>query len=195
MKKFNPEFTAIDTRNSKTAVMVAEISEGKKILDYGCGTGRNMKYIKENGQAEKIEGCDIKEQLEYNKEKHDIVRGQGMDIFADTEVQKNKYDIVINSHVLNVIEDDAIKQLVVKKIYSALKEGGKAFIEVRTKKDVENAKTKEVHGQGYKIKCKSGYTYQEGISKEKMIALVKNAGFKIIKHTFNASNHIIVLEK
>ena len=43
---------------------------------------------------------------------------------------------------------------------AAAVENGTAYIEVRTKKDVEGAKTKIPHGDGFQIKCKGGYTYQ-----------------------------------
>ncbi|MGL5715321.1 MAG: hypothetical protein ACRCX2_20050, partial [Paraclostridium sp.] len=116
-------------------------------------------------------------------------------IIEDTKVQKNNFNIVLNSHVLNVIESDEIKQAVVNNIYTTLVEGGHALIEVRTKRDVEGAKSKVAHGDGWKIKCKGEYTYQEGITKEKMIQLVTNAGFTIEEHTCNSSSHLIVVQK
>lgn len=196
-KQFNPELTAIDTRQSKSAKIIVEnILIGDKILDYGCGTGRNMRYIKNNSTATVfVDGCDIADQLIYNKEKHEEIRKMDMQIMLDTEVQENNYDIVLNSHVLNVIESDEIKQAVVNNIYKALKDGGHAIIEVRTKKDVEGAKSKVVHGDGWQIKCKGKYTYQEGITKEKMVQLVTNAGFIIEEHKCNSTEHIIIVQK
>ena len=80
-------------------------------------------------------------------------------------------------------------------IFQKLKEGGKAIIEVRTKQDVEGAKTKEKYGDGWKIKKGSSFTYQEGITKEKMINLVSSVGFKIEEHIYNSSRHIVVASK
>lgn len=193
--KFNPELTAIDTRNSKSAEMVTEVAtEETKVLDYGCGTGRNIKYIKNNTPA-KVDGCDIMEQLEKEKEKHSKLMDERTVIAPATELENESYDVVLSSHVLNVIESDEVKKIVVADIFQKLKEGGKAIIEVRTKQDVEGAKTKESYGDGWKIKKGSSFTYQEGITKEKMVNLVSSVGFKIEEHIYNSNRHIIQVIK
>lgn len=189
---FKPELTAIDTRNSKSAEMVVDVAtEEIKVLDYGCGTGRNIKYIKNNTPAI-VHGCDIPEQLEKEKEKHSKLIDERTVIAPATELENETYDVVLNSHVLNVIESDEVKKIVVADIFQKLKEGGKAVIEVRTKSDVEGAKTKEKYGDGWKIKKGSSFTYQEGITKEKMVNLLSTVGFKIEEHIFNANKHIVV---
>ena len=195
MENFKPENTAIAARNSKSAEMLKKVSKASdKILDYGCGTGRNMEFIyRENGVI--AHGTDIPEQLKKENKRHSKLRSLGMTIEASELIEKDFYTYALNSHVLNVIADDNIKRFVLKDIYSKLKKGGKAFIEVRTKRDVESAKTKEKYGDGWKIKCKGGYTYQEGISKEKMVDLVTSAGFLIDEHIFNNSKHIVVASK
>ena len=196
MVKFSPENTAIDTRNSKSAVMVAnEVKENTKVLDYGCGTGRNIKYILEKTNAIVVDGTDIIQQLKKEEAKHDILREKGSLIELSEKLPSNYYDIILNSHVLNVVEKDEIKENILADMYDKLLEGGMAIIEVRTKNDVESAKTKEKYGNGYKIKKGNSFTYQEAITKEKMEELVKNAGFEILEHIFNASNHIIIIRK
>lgn len=193
MTYFKPELTAIDTRNSKSAEMIANIATAEtRILDYGCGTGRNIRFLRENTIAPAIDGCDIKEQLEKEEEKHDKLMDERTVICTAYNIDDENYDIVLNSHVLNVIESDEVKKIVVADIFQKLKEGGKAIIEVRTKSDVEGAKTKEKYGDGWKIKKGSSFTYQEGISKEKMVNLVSSVGFKIEEHIFNANRHIVV---
>lgn len=196
MVKFSPENTAIDTRNSKSAVMVADkVKENTKVLDYGCGTGRNIKYILEKTNAIVVDGTDIIQQLKKEKAKHDILREKGSLIELSEKLPSNYYDIILNSHVLNVVEKDEIKENILADMYDKLLEGGTAIIEVRTKKDVESAKTKEKYGDGWKIKKGNSYTYQEAISKEKMINLVSKVGFKIEEHICNSSNHIIIIRK
>ena len=108
--KFKPELTAIDTRNSKSAEMVVDVAtEEIKVLDYGCGTGRNIKYIKNNTLAI-VHGCDIPEQLEKEKEKHSKLMDERTVISPATELENEAYDVVLNSHVLNVIESDEVKK-------------------------------------------------------------------------------------
>lgn len=193
--KFNPENTAIDTNYSTTADMIADEIEGDvKILDYGCGTGRNIRHILEKTGV-KASGTDIPEQLEKQEEKHNKLREAGCVIVPSEEIEKESFDIALNSHVLNVIESDEVKQFVLDDIYDKLTQGGKAYIEVRTKSDIQGAKTKEAYGDGWKMKKGSSYTYQEAITKEKMVKLVTEAGFKIDEHIYNSSKHIVVAVK
>lgn len=193
--EFKAENTAIDTNQSYTAKLVVEnLSDGDKVLDYGCGTGRNMRYIKNNtDDSVVVEGCDIANQLVRNAHKHEELRKSGMDIFEDVNTPKEKYNIVLNSHVLNVIPSDDIKQLVVNNIYDALVDGGIALIEVRTKSDVEGAKHKVPFGDGWHITKTN--TYQETLTKEKMQRLALNAGFEIKEHVCKSTRHYMLVQK
>ena len=200
MIKFNVENTAIDTKHSKSASKIVEMIKegnklGDKLLDYGCGTGRNIRYIMDKTNNIIIDGTDIIEQLKKQHDKHDILRKKGVYINVSNNIKNNYYNYVLCSHVLNVIESDDIKLTVLQNIHNKLVNNGIAIIEVRTKNDVESAKTKEKYGNGYKIKKGNSFTYQEAITKEKMETLVKNAGFEILEHIFNASNHIIIIRK
>lgn len=195
--EFKPENTAIDTNQSYTAKLIVEnILDGDKVLDYGCGTGRNMRYIKNNADVKNIvvEGCDIADQLVRNAHKHEELKKNGMDVFEDVNTPKEKYNIVLNSHVLNVIPSDEIKQLVMNNIYDALVDGGHALIEVRTKSDVEGAKHKVPFGDGWHMTKTN--TYQESLTKEKMERLALNAGFVIEEHVFSKSTrHYMIVQK
>ena len=195
---FKSELTAISNNHSLSAEMANHmIFEGCNILDYGCGTGRNMLYLMKNKEYTcTIEGCDIDNQLVYNKDKHDIIKSKGMDIMALSEVN-DSYNIILCSHVLNVIESDMEKLNVLKHIHSLLKTNmSVAIIEVRTSNDIEKSKTKTPHGNGYKIKCKGYWTYQESINKDKMEELIKIVGIgKIEYYKYNKSKHILIVRK
>lgn len=190
--EFNPELTAIATNNSKSAEMLKEVATPyDKILDYGCGTGRNMEFIhSESGVP--VDGTDIPQQLEKEKKRHDKLRNLGMTIEASELIENGFYDYILNTHVLNVISSDDVKKMVLVDMYKKLKPGGQAFIEVRTKSDVEGAKTKERFGDGWRIKKGSKFTYQEAISKEKMVNMLTEIGFNIKEHIFNSNRHIVV---
>lgn len=197
MKTMNikPELTAISTKHSKSAEMVAKMmTDDSTILDYGCGTGRNMTYLLEQGACS-LCGTDIPEQLKAQEAKHDALMEQGCLIMESFYYASNSFDLILCSHVLNVIEDDSVKQMVVKDIANLLAEGGKAIIEVRTAHDVESAKTKEAYKAGWLIKKGSAYTYQEALSKDKLENLCTSAGLKVVNHISNSSKHIIVVEK
>lgn len=192
-----PELTAISTKHSKSAeILLGMACEADIILDYGCGTCRNMGYLLDNGvDASVLCGTDIPAQLEAQKEKMEAMRNKGCTIATAPEFTSNYFDFILCSHVLNVIEDDSVKIAVLSDIKRLLVNSGTAIIEVRTVKDVEGAKTKEAYKDGYIIKKGSAYTYQEGITKEKMEHLCSLAGLKVIEHIFNNSKHIIVVTK
>ena len=125
-----------------------------------------------------------------------MLRKKGVCIDISSNIKNNYYNYILCSHVLNVIESDTIKFNVLQDIHNKLVNNGIAIIEVRTKNDVESAKTKEKYGDGWKIKKGNSFTYQEAITGEKMEKLVNQVGdFNILKHICNSSKHIIVLEK
>ena len=190
-----PELTAISTKHSKSAEMIAKLmTDDSTILDYGCGTGRNMTYLLEQGACS-LCGTDIPEQLKAQEAKHSELMEKGCLIMENIYFADSNFDLILCSHVLNVIEDDQIKIGVLTDIARMLKNGGKAVIEVRTAHDVESAKTKEAYKDGWLIKKGSAYTYQEAISKAKMEMLCRAAGLKVVDHICNSSKHIVVVEK
>ena len=190
-----PELTAISIKHSKSAEMLAEMAQNTDgfVLDYGCGTGRNMDYLLSQGIVSC--GCDIQEQLDAQADKHLALMEKGCLILPAENFGDNQFDFILCSHVLNVIHDDVVKIAVLSDIARLLKTGGLAYIEVRTKHDVEAAKTKEAFGNGYVIKKGSAYTYQEAISKAGLEWLCRQAHLKVVAHTCNSSKHIIVVQK
>lgn len=199
--KITPEVTAMNvSRESESARQLVKLiqldkKDVKNVLDYGCGLGRNIKYLLKNTNC-LVDGCDTEEQVKnINKdtEKMAYFKSQSTTVTTSDKLE-NKYDFILNSHVLNVVMDD-VKKIIVDDIYRLLKNNGKAVIQVRTESDVTSAKTKEKYGDGWLIKKGKDTTYQEGITKEKMQDLLTNAGFKIINHRFTKSIHMVEVEK
>ena len=199
--KITPEVTAMNvSRESESARQLAKLiqmdkKDVKNVLDYGCGLGRNIKYLLKNTNC-LVDGCDTEEQVKnINKdtEKMAYFKSQSTTVTTSDKLE-NKYDFILNSHVLNVVMDE-VKKIIVDDIYRLLKNNGKAVIQVRTESDVASAKTKEKYGDGWLIKKGKETTYQEGITKEKMQDLLTNAGFKIVNHRFTKSIHMVEVVK
>lgn len=208
--KITPEVTAMNvSRESESArqlvkMMQLDNKEEPTVLDYGCGLGRNMLYMKKETENKNIfayiHGTDTDEQIKnienssnYNKLNPMVGR---LKIYDNEylKINNSKYDYILSSHVLNVVMDD-VKKIIIEDMYRHLKIGGKAVIQVRTESDVASAKTKEKYGDGWLIKKGKDTTYQEGITKEKMHKLLTDAGFKIINHRFTKSIHMVEVIK
>ena len=199
--KITPESTAMNvTVESESARQLEKLIklEGNKafeVLDYGCGLGRNIKYLLKNTNCF-VDGCDTEEQVQKinkDKEKMEFFKNQATTITTSDKLE-GKYEFILNSHVLNVVMDD-VKEFIVSDMYRLLAKNGKAVIQVRTESDVTKATSKEKYGDGWLIKKGKDTTYQEGITKEKMTRLLTDAGFKIINHRFTKTIHIVEVTK
>jgi len=99
----------------KTASKPTRLLEAKGLLrgliiDYGCGKGADVEYLKEKGY--KVVGFDPNYRPTYSL------------------LVPNTYDTVLCNYVLNVVPPK-IRHEILKKIHLILKCGGKAFITVR----------------------------------------------------------------
>ncbi len=95
--------------------------EGKKILDFGCGTGHLATYIKQQGLNVIYTGVDIVEELlEVAREKHPEHH------FCEfSDVTDHKFDYILISGVFNnKIEDNrGFYQKTVEQCFSMISEG------------------------------------------------------------------------
>lgn len=101
--------------------------KGQKILDAGCGHGRNMKWFIENGFA--IEGCDQNE---------DVIQELGASIKKGVKLSVSKleklpyaneeFDSIICSAVLHFAQSESHFRAMVKELYRVLKSDGMLFI-------------------------------------------------------------------
>lgn len=113
------------------AIKAMDIQHGDKILDLGCGTGRNVcimaRYLGDNG---KITGIDISSIMEkqFNKKcaKHQNIAfiRQRIDLpFSLSE----QFDKIFISFVIHGFPHE-VRQTILKNIYSHLKPGGTFFM-------------------------------------------------------------------
>jgi SAM-dependent methyltransferase len=81
---------------------------------------------------------------------------------------------VVCNLVLNVIDNVEDRKIAVENILRLLKPNGIAYIVTRTPQQVEDAKTKIPYGDGYKIKSKSGFTFQKGFTNGELKSYIFN---------------------
>jgi len=101
------------------------VKKGSKMLDLGCGTGNNAKFMAENGfQVYGIDGSStaidycIKE-FKRLKLKGDFIKGD----FIDLPYKDNFFDFVLDRESLYDNEYEVVKK-VIGKVYKKLKVGG-----------------------------------------------------------------------
>ena len=115
-----------------------EVLQGAKILDLGCGSGRDVYILsKLAGQEGFVYGIDMtKNQIdvakkyqneqtrrfEYKKNNTSFIHDYIENI--DKHFKENSLDIVTSNCVINLLKD---KKDILKKVYSLLKEGGEFY--------------------------------------------------------------------
>ncbi len=98
-------------------------NECKTVLDIGCGTGKHLKYFKEEGYE--VSGIDLSESMISEAKKH---LSQKNDLIcckaSDFDLHK-KYDVIISLfHVMSYQTKNQEIEKVFKNVYKHLKKGG-----------------------------------------------------------------------
>ncbi|XP_037099593.1 arsenite methyltransferase-like [Syngnathus acus] len=120
-------------------LVVPECLEGCRILDLGCGSGRDCYMLSQLvGEAGHVTGIDMTEdQLEvarkhvdfhmkefgYKKPNVTFVKGY-IEALTEAGLEKNSFDIIISNCVVNLSPD---KKRVLNEAYSVLKDGGELY--------------------------------------------------------------------
>lgn len=164
---YHPHKTAIARSSPSPAarlVVSGVFSEllGKnfKILDYGCGRGRDIEFYREKGFA--AEGYDPYPQ------------------FGFTQQPSGLYDLVCVVFVLNVLPNIWERLLVIKKASEFLKQGGLLLLVTRSNETInQEAKSKgwKQHNDGY-WSHEGKRTFQKGITSNEMEILIERVGMK-----------------
>lgn len=96
----------------------------KKILEYGCGIGRNLKYLSRHFEHSSIYACDISQRsLEIAKDDNPSVKFFLLDHDTITE----KFDLILVALVFHHI-GPGLRKNVIRDIGNLLAEGGNLFI-------------------------------------------------------------------
>jgi len=173
-----------------------EFVKGKKgkILDLGCGSGRNFVKVKELNWT----AVDFSEEMVGFARAKAKKLGMEVDVLkADTTklpFEDNSFDSVLCFAVIHCIDAAAKRKKTLKEIYRVLKPGGEAYIATwgRNSPRVKN-KPKE----GYIpwtvdfLKAKQmRYTYI--FDMEEFVSLCKGPGFEVVKNWEEYNLNVIV---
>ena len=170
------------TRYYGCGLVVPEQMKGLKVLDLGCGAGRDVYAISAMvGEEGHVVGLDMTpEQLEVARQHQDyhakqfgyassnvsFVEGT-IEGLGDLEFEPNCFDVIVSNCVINLVED---KPAVLKAIFKLLKPGGEFyFSDVYCDRRVPKALVKDevLYGE-----CLSGALYWRDF-----LDYAKQAGF------------------
>lgn len=104
---------------------VLKHSEGKEILDFGCGSGYGSKLLSE--KAKKVFAVDInQEAIDFAKQNYSAENIEFINITEfNTHYTNNKFDIITSFQVIEHIADT---EKYLKSLYNWLKPNGQLFI-------------------------------------------------------------------
>lgn len=149
-----------------------------RVLDIGCGAGRDGEYLK--GEGIDVLGIDIAEKLLEEAGKKILVKKQNF----LTMRFKDEFDGVwCMASLSDVPKEDCAKAL--KKFYSALKKGGVVYVAVK-------------EGEGEKVIEKERYgglpRFYAFYKKDELASLLAASGFEVVKSEVSNDNGVFWVE-
>ena len=158
-----------DTSDNKYIDKFLQCLNGKKILDVGCGTGRDCKYIEQKGYD--VIGIDIsKEMLKIAKEKYPKGKFAIMDM-TNIDYPDNTFDGIMANCSLFHIPEELLSQTI-ESFKRVLKNNGKLFLILQEGNESKMVEEPYRHGV---------YVYMNYFSKKNIEQLLEEHNFKIDK--------------
>lgn len=178
-----------------------------KVIDIGCGTGRNMipnpeiKYIGIDFSKEQL--TQAKKNIKERKIKAKLIKAKADNLF---KIKNNYFDYGLFIASLHCIETNEERINSLKEFYRVLKPNAKALITTWNSEDerFSHIKNKGDIYMSWKENNVLYMRYYYLFEKNELKKLIKNAGFKIIKFNkikkeekdrFNKKNWIIEVQK
>lgn len=144
--------------------------EVKNVLDIGCGTGLNLKWLERYAPADAISGLDVeKTALDFCRERGEnfLTQSSATDLpFADAS-----FDLVTSFDVLVQIPGAKSDEKAIAEMYRVLKPDGVAFV---------RAAAYEWMRSGHDRALNSQRRYTAGELSKKL----ENAGFTVLRKTY-----------
>jgi ubiquinone/menaquinone biosynthesis C-methylase UbiE len=142
----------------------------ESVLDAGCGTGLNLKWLERYAKAEAIAGLDVE------KTALDFCRERGRNFLTQASATElpfsdESFDLVTSFDVLVQIPGERADEKAIAEMYRVLKPKGMAFIRAAAYEWMRSGHDKALNTQ-------RRYTI-DGLSKK-----LENAGFTVLRKTY-----------
>jgi len=164
-----------------------------KILDMGCGSGRNILKIKRARYYCVDFSAEMLKFAEKTAKKEKILADFFRLDFGKENLpfKDNFFDSAIFISTLHCIEGENERKKALKELYRVLKKGKEAMITVWNKEQNELAKKLNAR-EGFVNWKKDNINYQRYYyfyNKKELENLLKNIGFKVVKYSSYAEKH------
>jgi len=188
-----PVWNKVKTRVDEDSVKFLK-GESGKILDFGCGSGRNFSAF---SVESKIYGIDFSKEMLKLAEKNAKKKGLWFKaIYSDSDkigLDDDFFDSEICVAVLHCVKGMEKRRGILSELYRVLKPGGKALISVwsRNSPRLKN-RDKETFVSWTSAGVKERYTYIYDF--EEFVGDLKSVGFEIL-NVEEGMNIVAVVEK
>jgi len=150
------------------------IEPGRRLIELGCGNGRDAVYLA--GQGLRVTALDL------SSVTIDYLRAQNVPNaeficadFVNSDIhQPNAYDYAYSRFTIHSINKNQ-EQLLLQRVFSSLRPGGKMFIEVRSVHDT-------LFGKGQQLEHNAWFYdnhYRRFIVLDELVAELENCGFLV----------------
>lgn len=156
--------------------IIGYLKEGKKIVELGCGNGRDAIFFSENKiNVLAIDQSESSIKNLSNKYKNNNIEFICDDFIKSNRLKESKFDYVYSRFTIHSISEEE-EDVLLHRIYTTLKDDGLLLIEVRSVKD-------DIYGLGEKI-ARNTYIYNEHTRRfiviEELVQKLKTIGFNVI---------------
>lgn len=183
LAKFMKKIQNFDEKQKKHLDHTMKLSEGNVVLDVGCGTGKDLTYLKNNYNILGIglDRSDVMLDICNTNSKHYSIKGDMRNIpLKDSSC----YVVISNSSLIHLENKDKEKAL--RELHRVLKKGGVLSIWIQNLYSFPYIKYfKDFLKTSIKRRgIDKGYAYDGRHwfypSKKEMLNLLENVGFKVI---------------
>lgn len=171
-----------------------------KILDVGCGNGRNIIYLKDNG-CTNVKGCDVtNEFVLICKEKNLDVQQENI---INLSYPDNSFDVIICIAVIHHLSTEDRRIKAIEELVRIVKPGGKILIQVWAFKQVFSKvkyTEKDVmipwHMRRYKFESEQIFKrYYHLFDENELETICLKCNIKIKESYWEHDNYGVIMEK